>query len=347
VSTADPRSTDPHAGRTGWNRIARPRGRALPVRRLAFAAGVAVFAAWLVADTDSNARVASREFAFTGRPATFVVPAGVCRVRIEAAGASGGMQGAAGTPGLGGRVSATVRVDPAETLVVNLGGQGGPAVGTTPGRGGWNGGGDGGSAIDVAGGRPGQAGSGGGGATDVRRGAARLDDRILVAGGGAGGGGGGIVGTYGITGGEGGSPEGNDGFAPLGIANPTTGGHGGTQSAGGTAGANGPDGAVAAERGSNGVGGSGASGGVNGGGGGGGGVYGGGGGGTEFQWTTSPLGAGQGGGGSSFGPPETSFRGGVWGNFGDGWLKITYDPAADACVDLRRSDSARRSEIRR
>ena len=71
---------------------------------------------------------------------------------------------------------------------------------------------------------------------------------------------------------------------------------------------------------------------MNGGGGGGGGVYGGGGGGTELRWTTRPLGAGQGGGGSSFGPPGTSFRGGVWGNLGDGRMKITYDPAADACA---------------
>ena len=38
---------------------------------------------------------------------------------------------------------------------------------------------------------------------------------------------------------------------------------------------------------------------------------------------------------------------GVWGNLGDGWLTITYDPAADACVDLSRSDSARRSATRR
>jgi Glycine rich protein len=342
-TSADQRNTGPYAGRMGWSRIARAPGRALPSRRVAFAALAAAFAAWLLAGLGSDADTVSREFAFTGRESHFVVPAGVCRVRIEAAGASGGLQGAAGTPGLGARVSATVGVSPAETLLLYVGGQGEAAVGTTPGRGGWNGGGDGGAAIDGADGRPGRAGSGGGGATDVRRGAARLDDRILVAGGGAGGGGGGIVGTHGITGGEGGSPEGNDGFAPLGVANPTTGGHGGAESAGGTPGANGPDGALTADGGSHGVGGSGASGGVNGGGGGGGGVYGGGGGGTEFRWTTRPLGAGQGGGGSSFGPPGTSFRSGVWGNLGDGWMKITYDPAADACVDLYRSDSSRRS----
>ncbi|HEY7537897.1 MAG TPA: glycine-rich protein [Gaiellaceae bacterium] len=329
-TSVDPGRTGPYAGRTR-NGIAGRKSRALPARRLALAAVVAGFATWLFAGTGADTRSVSREFAFTGGRAHFVVPAGVCRVRIEAAGASGGLQGAAGTPGLGARVAATLRVSPAETLLVHVGGQGGTALGGTPGRGGWNGGGDGGAAIDRADGSPGRAGSGGGGATDVRRGAGRLEDRILVAGGGAGGGGGGIVGTYGMTGGEGGSPAGNDGFARLGAANPATGGHGGTQSAGGTPGANAPDGAVTAAGGSPGLGGLGASGGVNGGGGGGGGLYGGGGGGTELQWTTRPLGATQGGGGSSFGPPETTYRSGVWGNLGDGWTKISYD--ADACVD--------------
>ncbi len=331
-TSADQRKTGPYAGRIRWH-IAWGKGGALPARRLAFASVFAAFAAWLLAGTGSDARSGSREFAFTGDRAQFVVPADVCHVRVEAAGASGGLQGAAGTPGLGARVAATLRVNPSETLLVHVGGQGGTATGASPGRGGWNGGGDGGAAIDRADGRPGRAGSGGGGATDVRRGEGRLEDRILVAGAGAGGGGGGIVGTFGAGGGDGGSPEGSAGLAPLGVANPTTGGREGTLSAGGMPGANGPYGDVTATGGSPGVGGTGASRGVNGGGGGGGGFYGGGGGGTELQWTTRPLGAGHGGGGSSFGPPGTSFRGGVWGNLGDGWMKITYDPAADACLD--------------
>ena len=300
------------------------------MRRLAFAAGVAALAAWILAPMGSDNGRVSRQFALVGEPARFVVPSDVCRVRVEAAGASGGVQGAAGTPGLGARVRATLSVSPSETLVVYVGGQGESARGTTPGRGGWNGGGAGGAATDLADGRPGRAGSGGGGATDVRRGAGRLEDRILVAGGGAGGGG--IGGTPGTGGGEGGSPRGSDGLAPLGTANPTTGGRGGTQSAGGAPGADGPGGGVTAGGGSPGAGGNGASGGVNGGGGGGGGYYGGGGGGSEIQWTTRPLGAGHGGGGSSLGPPGTSFRSGVWGNPGDGWAEITYDPAADACT---------------
>ena len=326
-------TTGPYTDRRRWHRIAGDDARRLSARRLAFAGIGAAFAAWLLAGTGSDAGRVSREFVFTGGRAQFVVPARVCRLRIEAAGASGGPEGAAGTPGLGARVSATVGVSPAETLVLYVGGQGGAAVGATPGRGGWNGGGNGGAAIERAGGSPGRAGSGGGGATDVRRGEDRLEDRIVGAGGGAGGGGGGIGGPYGTGGGEGGSPGGTDGFAPLGVANPASGGHGGTLSVGGTPGVNAPGGAVTATGGSTGVGGDGASGGVNGGGGGGGGLYGGGGGGSEFQWTTHPLGAGHGGGGSSFGPPGTSFRGGTWGNLGDGWMKITYDPAEDACAD--------------
>jgi len=322
-----------YAGRTTWNRTAGGKRRALRSRRLAFAAVVPAFAAWLLAGTVSDVRSVSREFVFTGGRAHFVVPAGLCRIRIEAAGASGGLQGASGTPGVGARAAATLRVSPGETLLVRVGGQGGTALGATPGRGGWNGGGDGGAAVDRADGRPGRAGSGGGGATDLRRGTGTLEDRILVAGAGAGGGGGGIGGPHGISGGEGGSPMGNDGFAPLGVANPVTGGHGGTQSVGGTPSGNAPDGAVTATGGSLGVGGTGASGGVNGGGGGGGGLYGGGGGGTEFQWTTHPLGAGHGGGGSSFGPPGTSFRSGVRGTLGNGSLTISHDPARDACAE--------------
>ena len=86
-----------------------------------------------------------REFAFRR---WLVVPSGVCRVRIEAAGASGGLQGAGRYPGPRRTATATLRVSPPRTLVVHVGGQGGAAVGATPGRGGWNGGGDGGAAID-------------------------------------------------------------------------------------------------------------------------------------------------------------------------------------------------------
>ena len=222
-TSAGQERTGPFPDRTTRDRTAGKRRRALPWRRLALAATVAAVAAWLFTGAGSDSGRVSREFASTGGRAQYVVPPGVCRIRVEAAGGSGGLQGAAGTPGLGARVMATLRVSPDETLLVHVGGQGGTAVGATPGRGGWNGGGDGGAAVDGTDGRQGRAGSGGGGATDVRRSEGRLEDRVLVAGGGGGGGGGGIGGPYGTSGGEGGSPTGHDGFAPLGSAIPRPG----------------------------------------------------------------------------------------------------------------------------
>ena len=136
-------SANEHQSRTGENgsftdrtthdRTAGKRRRALRWRRLALAATVAAVAAWLVTGARSDSRRVSREFAFTGASAQYVVPLGVCRIRVEAAGGSGGLQGAAGTPGLGARVTATLRVSPDETLLVYVGGQGGTAVGATPG----------------------------------------------------------------------------------------------------------------------------------------------------------------------------------------------------------------------
>jgi hypothetical protein len=111
-TNANRRHIGPYTGRIGRGCIARARGRALPARRLAFAALVVAVAGWLLAGFGSDADTVSREFAFTGRESQFVVPVGVCRVRIEAAGASGGLQGAAGTPGLGARVAATVPTRP-------------------------------------------------------------------------------------------------------------------------------------------------------------------------------------------------------------------------------------------
>src|SRR5690349_18157011 len=127
----------------GWGRTTRAMRRPRASRFALFAV-VAAFTAWILPGTGSHSQSVSRAFAFTGTPARFVVPAGVCRLHIEAAGASGGLEGAAGTPGLGARVAATVRVSPAEALLVRVGGQGGTALGVTPGDGGWNGGGAGG-----------------------------------------------------------------------------------------------------------------------------------------------------------------------------------------------------------
>ena len=185
----------------------------------------------------SEPRVATG-FEFTGSPQTYVVPAGICRLRVDIVGAAGGPGGTAGSPGAGAAAVTTLRVTPGEALRVAVGGWGGEAVGPTPGAGGWNGGGDGGLASGYPDGRPGKAGAGGGGATDIRRGSGGLESRIVVAAGGAGGAGGGIGGPIGTGGGNGGGASGYDGFAPLGTVNPATGGGGATGSAGGLAGRN-------------------------------------------------------------------------------------------------------------
>ena len=210
----------------GWpigrrRHTASPRRRNLRWRLLLISAilvGVVPF--WLVSLAASNTHTVSTAFAFTGSPGSYVVPADVCRLRIEAIGAAGGEGGTAGTPGPGAQATALFVVTPGETLVVRVGGEGGAAAGLMPGDGGWNGGGAGGKAFDGDDGRPGQAGSGGGGVTDIRRGGTGLDDRILVAGGGSGGAGSGIGGPIGTAGGDGGDLTGQDGSAALGSVNP-------------------------------------------------------------------------------------------------------------------------------
>jgi hypothetical protein len=130
-------------GRTRRNGTSAGSRRALPWRGLAFGALIAAFSAWLVVGRGSDARRVSREFVFTGGPAAFVVPGGVCRIHIEATGASGGSEGTAGSPGFGALATATFTVAHAERLLMSVGGLGGAAVSAKPGRGGWNGGGNG------------------------------------------------------------------------------------------------------------------------------------------------------------------------------------------------------------
>jgi len=300
---------------------------------LLFASPCVVLAGWLLSaqlGTPSTTTV----YDFTGTPQTYVVPPAICRLRIEAIGAAGGSQGTAGTPGPGARAISTLAVTPGETLLVYVGGQGGEAVGPTPGVGGWNGGGAGGDASDGHGGGAGRAGSGGGGATDIRQGGASLEDRVLVAGGGSGGAGHGVGGPIGTAGGDGGELAGQDGSAALGSVNPATGGNGGSQIMGGTPGTNASYLPIAATAGSLGAGGNGGAGGLYGGGGGGGGLYGGGGGGS----TNSPLGGGQGGGGSGYGPSNTMFQTGVWGSYGSGRAIISYDLDTDGCDSTARNN---------
>jgi hypothetical protein len=233
-------------------------------------------------------------FSFTGGAQTFTVPHDVTRVTIDDLGAQGGLAG-----GNGGEATATISVTPGEVLQVNVGGQGGVP---DPG---FNGGGNGGVG-DIS------SGGGGGGASDVRRGAFGLDDRIVIGGGGGGG-----------TGCAGGAGAGTTGGAGVKCyqSNDSSGGGGGTQSEGGQGGNPGGYG-------------SGGNGALNpsgyddasGGGGGGGGFYGGAGG-TGSDFLQGGNGGG-GGGGSGWTPGGTGMANGV--QSGNGRVTITHTPNAPA-----------------
>jgi hypothetical protein len=247
----------------------------------------------------------SMTFSFTGAMQTFVVPAGVTQVTIEAFGAQGGA-GSNGTsmdPGAGGNggaVTATIAVAPGDTLSVLVGGRGGDGTDLGGGTSGWNGGGPGGTGPGYVAFGVNLGGGGGGGASDVRHGGGDEAHRVIVAGGGGGGGTGGLGGADG--GGNGGLGGGLVGVAGAeGGGPPGLGGAGGTQTAGGaggasSSGADGGDGDLA----------TGGDGGEDvGGGGGGAGYFGGGGGGDFAIFPNLALGGG-GGGGSSFAIPAAT-----------------------------------------
>ena len=82
-----------------------------------------------------------------------------------------------GTGGLGGRVTATLSVTPAQTLYLYVGQQGSWSA-SSPYGAGYNGGG--------AGGYSSYYGGGGGGGTDIRVGGTNFSNRIIIAGGGGG-----------------------------------------------------------------------------------------------------------------------------------------------------------------
>jgi hypothetical protein len=120
-------------------------------------------------------------FNFTGAAQSWVVPANVHTINIEAWGAQGG-SGDFGslTPGAeGGYAKGVLKVTPGETLHVYVGGQGQTVTIPGPTGGGFNGGGDAGGSSVV------QRGSGGGG-SDVRQGGNSVANRKIVAGGGGG-----------------------------------------------------------------------------------------------------------------------------------------------------------------
>src|SRR5262249_10876505 len=112
-------------------------------------------------------------FDYTSGMQTYIVPAGVTAVDIDAFGAQGGA-GAFGrfAGGLGGRIQTTLAVTPGASLFVFVGGAGNPAGVAGAGVGGFNGGGNGGSPAF-----PANSAGGGGGASDVRLNGLTLADR--------------------------------------------------------------------------------------------------------------------------------------------------------------------------
>ncbi len=166
-------------------------------------------------------------FSYTGSEQTWVVPAGVTSITVDAYGAQGGANWVSNN-NFGGHTQATISVTPGTTIYIYVGQQ---PNGIT---GGWNGGGNGEG-----------AGQGGGGATDIRIGGNTLNDRIIVAGGGGGAGywssehviggvGGGLIGGYGSRtdyatspGGEPGTQSGSGNGTCVSLNNPVcTGGFG-------------------------------------------------------------------------------------------------------------------------
>lgn len=154
----------------------------------------------------------SQAFNFTGAAQTFVVPAGVTQITVEAFGAQGAAGsgqglGVGGAGGLGGRIQATIAVVPGATYQVNVGGRG-ATLANNPG--------------------------GGGGGSDIRTGGTALANRVVVAGGGGGGAGANSL-APGVVGGAGGAGGGLIGGTGGTSTTAGIGGNGGTQVAGGTA----------------------------------------------------------------------------------------------------------------
>ena len=267
----------------------------------------------------------NQTFNYNGSQQTWVVPAGVTSVVVETWGAEGG--GAqSGVGGKGAYAKGLLAVTPGQTLYINVGGRGTQSNSSVRVNGGFNGGGYVALAMNYlsAYGFYYYAASGGG-ASDIRRGGTALGNRLIVAGGGGGTG----HTTRGghAYGGNGGATVGGTGSG----AESFDGGGGGTQSAGGTAGG-GPNSQYFSTAGTLGNGGSnnanGTGGGYNGSGGGGG-YYGGG--------TGGGAGAGGGGGSSYIGgvtsgvsidggsamPSPTNPDVSIFGNTGNGVVKIT------------------------
>jgi hypothetical protein len=294
----------------GWWRRASGSGGTLQLR-IGRLVGVGVGALVAAVGIAAPAQADSVTFAFTGASQSWTVPAGVHRATFTVDGAQGGdirdeQNAVRGPGGLGARAVATLPVSPAESLQVNVGGQGVDHPADLGSPGGFNGGGaTHGCQLSSFWAH----GASGGGGSDVRRDADAntsfsLQERLVVSGGGGGG-----------AGAAGGAGGGTTGVAAIG--NPLWAGQGATQTAGGAAASTGNS-SVYAEAGSLGQGGAGGSYAGACGGGGGGGLWGGGGGTATSQ--PAPYG---GGGGSGFTPDGTGMMTGA--RAGDGEVTISWD----------------------
>ncbi|MFK7784356.1 MAG: glycine-rich protein [Crocinitomicaceae bacterium] len=149
----------------------------------------------------------SQTFTYTGAQQTFIVPAGVTSISVDAFGAQGGANNPATNVNYGGRVQSDIAVTPGATIYVYVGGQANGLAG------GFNGGGSGEG-----------GGQGGGGASDIRIGGTTYNERVIVAGG---AGGGGFWSNQEVQGGLGGGLIGGNGYRTTYAGSP--GGDGGTQ----------------------------------------------------------------------------------------------------------------------
>jgi hypothetical protein len=294
-------------------------------------------ALFLVFASVTSAMAQVTTFSFSGGFDSYIVPAGVTSVFVQAWGAQGGSGAAGGASvqggsgGLGGYAEGFLVVTPGQNLNILVGGQG-----ATP-LGGFNGGGNGGNADA----------GGGGGASDIRVGGTAQANRVIVAGGGGGGGRGGChegsgFGGIGGGGGPGGAGAGTNGADSPQFDGVAGGGKGGNFSNIQGAGGSGGDGCsvVLGEAGGTATTGNGANGGtgqlcccssapsVPGGGGGGGGHIGGGGGGggsagnTACQGNSKGAGAGGGGGSNYIGGVINGItNNGIW--LGNGQVTIS------------------------
>lgn len=196
--------------------VIRKRGNSA-VRRAAMAAvgvaiagaviGVAPAGARTSAAATAPSAPSTQLFGFTGGTQFFTVPDGVHRIHLTAAGGAGGSGGErsglyAAPGGLGALIDLDAAVNPGDTLVVQVGGQGGNTSGQSAGGEGSSAGSgeNGGPGGNVNSTDDGTAGGGGGGGTTVVD--ATTGIRFLIAAGGGGGGGGGQL--YGYNGGQGG-----------------------------------------------------------------------------------------------------------------------------------------------